>query len=101
AVLSGRLFVQRNRGDTPGADRHREVAHGARDLAVADDPDPRYRTRQIDKMNTQQAKEILSLYRPGTADAEDPSFAEALRLCERDPELERWFSEHCAVYSAL
>jgi hypothetical protein len=52
-------------------------------------------------MNTQQAKEILSLYRPGTADAEDPSFAEALRLCAQDPELERWFNEHAAVYAAM
>jgi hypothetical protein len=52
-------------------------------------------------MNTQQAKEILSLYRPGTADAEDPSFAEALRLCGQDPELERWFNDRCAVYAAV
>jgi hypothetical protein len=52
-------------------------------------------------MNSQEAKEILSLYRPGSADAQDPAFAEALRLCRQDAELEQWFAGHCAVYSAL
>ena len=52
-------------------------------------------------MNSSQAKEILVLYRPGSADADDPSFAEALSWCERDAELKRWFDEHCAVYAAL
>jgi hypothetical protein len=52
-------------------------------------------------VNTAQAKEILMLYRPDTADADDPAFAEALALCERDPELKRWFEDHCAVYKAL
>ena len=52
-------------------------------------------------MTPQQAKEILALYRPGTADTEDASFVEARELCARDPELNRWFVEHCAVYTAL
>ena len=52
-------------------------------------------------MNRQQARDILALYRPGTADAQDPAFAEALQLCERDAELKRWFDEHCALYAAL
>jgi hypothetical protein len=52
-------------------------------------------------MNRQQAKEILALYRPETADAQDPSFAEARRLCESDPELKHWFDAHCAGYTAL
>src|SRR5436190_22106057 len=52
-------------------------------------------------MNSENAKEILRLYRPGTADADDPSFADALALCERDAELNRWFKENCAVYTAL
>jgi len=52
-------------------------------------------------MNNEQAKEILKLYRPGTADATDPEFAEALELCERNNELKAWFADHCAVYSAL
>jgi hypothetical protein len=52
-------------------------------------------------MNNDQAKEILKLYRPGTADAADPAFVEALELCERDEDLKTWFANHCAVYSAL
>jgi len=52
-------------------------------------------------MTDNQAKEILMLYRPGTGDAEDPSFAEALVHCERNAELKSWFAEHCALYSAL
>ncbi len=52
-------------------------------------------------MNSQEAKEILMLFRPGTADEQDPSFTEALRLCEHDAELRRWFDGHCSVYAAL
>lgn len=51
-------------------------------------------------MNRDEAKEILRLYRP-PVDADDPSFAEALALSERDAELKAWFKNHCAVYSAL
>src|ERR1051325_11514340 len=52
-------------------------------------------------MNIQEAKEILSLYRPGTADAEDEFFCEARQLCEQEPELKAWFENHCEVYTAL
>jgi hypothetical protein len=52
-------------------------------------------------MNAQEAKSILLLYRPSAPDAEDPMFAEALELCEKDPELKTWFDNHCAVYLAL
>jgi hypothetical protein len=52
-------------------------------------------------MTENEAKEILRLYRPGTADKDDASFAEALALCERDAELKKWFAEHCALYSAI
>jgi hypothetical protein len=52
-------------------------------------------------MTTQAAKQILSLYRPGTADAEDTTFAEALQLCEQDAELRLWFEDHCLVYESL
>jgi hypothetical protein len=52
-------------------------------------------------MTAQQAKEILTLYRPDSADAADPEFAEALQLCDRDPDLKRWFDEHCTVYREL
>jgi hypothetical protein len=52
-------------------------------------------------MTNEQAKEILQLYRPGTADATDPEFAAALELCEGDSELKKWFANHCALYAAL
>jgi hypothetical protein len=52
-------------------------------------------------MNRQQAIQILSLYRPGTADVKDPAFTEALLLCEGDPELKLWLKAHCEAYSAL
>jgi hypothetical protein len=52
-------------------------------------------------MNPGQAKQILMIYRPGTADANDPEIAEALALVRTDPELSRWFDEHCARQNAL
>jgi hypothetical protein len=52
-------------------------------------------------MNNSEAKEVLLLYRPGTSDREDPEFAEALALAQRDPELAHWFEEHCAFQEAL
>ncbi len=52
-------------------------------------------------MTDHEAKEILKLYRPGSADSSDPAFADALALCERDPELKKWFDDHCALYLAL
>ena len=52
-------------------------------------------------MDNQQAKEILSLYRPGLDDAGDPFFAEALTQTQRDPELGRWFEKQCAVDAAM
>lgn len=47
-------------------------------------------------MNRQQAQEILSVYRPGTADERDPMFAEALALARADAELKSWFEESVA-----
>ncbi len=52
-------------------------------------------------MTNEQVKQILQLYRPGTADAVDPAFADALALCEQDAELKEWFANHCALYAAL
>jgi uncharacterized membrane protein YbaN (DUF454 family) len=52
-------------------------------------------------VNAQQAKEILSAYRPWSADASDPEFAEALALARQDAELGCWFEEHCAVQNAI
>lgn len=47
-------------------------------------------------MNSDEAKTILLLYRPGTADAEDPQIAAALAVARGDAELSRWLEEHCA-----
>jgi len=47
-------------------------------------------------VNITEAKRILLLYRPGTADAEDPQIAEALALAKMEPELARWLEVHCA-----
>lgn len=52
-------------------------------------------------MNTDQAREILMLYRPGTADAEDPDIIEAMAVARRDPDLARWFEQHAAFQSAM
>ena len=52
-------------------------------------------------MNQQQAREILKLYRPGTADARDPDFAEALAFARQDAELARGLENHCANYESI
>jgi uncharacterized membrane protein YbaN (DUF454 family) len=52
-------------------------------------------------VNHDEAKTILLLYRPGTADAEDPQIAGALALAKREPELARWLEEHAARQEAL
>jgi hypothetical protein len=52
-------------------------------------------------VNRDQARTILLLYRPGTADAGDPEVAEALALAKQDPELARWLAEHCARQEAV
>jgi hypothetical protein len=52
-------------------------------------------------MNRDEAKTILLLYRPGTADADDPEIAAALAWAKQDPELTRWLVEHCARQEAL
>lgn len=52
-------------------------------------------------MDNKKAKEILALYRPGSADQDDVDFAEALVLAKHDPELSGWFKEHCALQEAV
>ena len=52
-------------------------------------------------MTVHEAKTTLLLYRPGTADAEDPQIAGALALAKSDPELALWLEEHCARQEAL
>jgi hypothetical protein len=63
-------------------------------------------------MTPEEAKKILALYRPGSADQDDPDFAEALDMADPgrprggrpsqiDPELSQWFREHCAAYLSV
>ena len=52
-------------------------------------------------MNSREAKEILSLYRPGSADAQDTAFTEALEVIRTEPDLARWFEIHCANYESI
>ena len=52
-------------------------------------------------MNHDEAKNILLLYRHGTADVDDSQIAEALALAERDPELAHWLVIHCARQNVL
>jgi hypothetical protein len=51
-------------------------------------------------VDSNEAKRLLQFYQPA-ADAGDPQFAEALAQAQRDPELARWFAEHCASYEAV
>jgi hypothetical protein len=52
-------------------------------------------------VNVNEAMNVLLLYRPGTADADDPQIATALALAKTDPELARWLAAHCARQSAI
>lgn len=62
-------------------------------------------------MNSETAKKILALYRPGTADRNDPEIEEALNRArpfparergqEDSPELSGWFREHCSSYLSI
>lgn len=52
-------------------------------------------------MDAKQAKRILSTYRLGTWDDDDPAYAEALQVCAHDPELARWFKVQCRVDDTL
>jgi uncharacterized membrane protein YbaN (DUF454 family) len=52
-------------------------------------------------MTAHEAKAILTLYRPGTADDRDPEFAEALLFARQDPELRDWLARQDAVQQAL
>ena len=52
-------------------------------------------------MSPQETRQVLLLYRPGTADAEDPQIAEALEMARRDSGLARWFERHCAFQNAM
>jgi uncharacterized membrane protein YbaN (DUF454 family) len=52
-------------------------------------------------VTTQEAKKILTLYRPGSVDAKDPEFSEALLFARQDAELKGWLDEHYAVQSDI
>lgn len=52
-------------------------------------------------MNRNEAEEILLLYRPGTADADDPVVAEAISFARQDPDLAAWFKQHQAFQKAM
>jgi hypothetical protein len=52
-------------------------------------------------VDSQRAREILAVYRPGADDASDPLVAEALAQSRRDPELARWLEQQQAVDAAL
>lgn len=52
-------------------------------------------------MTRAEAREILLLHRPGTADVEESQLAEALALAGRDPELKRWLAQHAMQQSVL
>lgn len=51
-------------------------------------------------MTTQEAKEILWLYR-GPIDDADPKFQEALACARRDPELSNWLQEQRTCFEAV
>ena len=48
-------------------------------------------------MTNEEAKFILSAYRPNGCDASDPAMADALEQAARDPELGAWFREDLAL----
>jgi hypothetical protein len=52
-------------------------------------------------VNSSEARAVLLLYRPGTADTADPQMVEALELARQDPELGRWFDQHRAFQKAM
>jgi anti-sigma factor RsiW len=52
-------------------------------------------------MHRDEAKYLLSAYRPDGQDAADPQFHDALELLKIDPELARWFAEERALDRAL
>ena len=44
-------------------------------------------------MKSEEAKQLLEVFRPGGEDLGDPRFLEALKQTECDPALGRWFAE--------
>lgn len=51
-------------------------------------------------MTPQQAQRVLLAWRPHRSDDADPEMQEALRLAQRDPELQVWFEKHRAFQTS-
>ena len=60
-----------------------------------------HRFNLLTRVNSQQAKEILLLYRPGVPEPDDPELAAALELAKNDPELRRWLELHQTTQQVL
>jgi hypothetical protein len=52
-------------------------------------------------MDNREAKFILSAYRPGGQDANDPCFSEAIEQARRDPMLDQWFRDSVVFDAAV
>ncbi|HTS19134.1 MAG TPA: hypothetical protein VMP11_16280 [Verrucomicrobiae bacterium] len=52
-------------------------------------------------MDSQRAREILAMYRPGIDDAKDPLISEALAEVRRDPELAHWLQQEQTIDAAV
>ncbi len=52
-------------------------------------------------MNQDEAKQILMLYRPGTADAEEPEIVAAMEMARQHPGLGQWFNQHAQFQQAM
>jgi hypothetical protein len=52
-------------------------------------------------MNSYRARRILALFRPATADEQDPYFREARHLANTDAERLHWFNQDCEANLAL
>ena len=52
-------------------------------------------------MTREEAKSILLLYRPGTADMADPRVSEAMAFARQDPELDAWLENHVIMQNLM
>jgi hypothetical protein len=52
-------------------------------------------------MTSEQARQVLFLYRPGSGDDTDPEITDALRTLSQDVELRKWYEEHAAFQAAM
>ena len=52
-------------------------------------------------MNVEDAKKTLLLYRPGTSDADEPEFGEALRFAQQEEDLRQWLADQSTVREVI